>query len=485
MNAATDKIELVILRSILHLPEYTRRVLPFLKDEYFHDTCERRLFRTISEFTVKYSAAPTGEALAIILGQQEGMSQGEFDQCSKMLPVLGEPERHPDLQWLVDQTEKFCKDKAVYNALMESVQLLDDTKSQGRSKAAIPEILKEALSISFDEHIGHDFIEDAEKRYEFYHKVEKKTPFDLEWFNKITKGGVPDKTLNVILAGTGVGKSLFMCHHAANCLTQSKNVLYITCEMAEERIAERIDANLMDITLDDLKTLPMDVYAKRLHKVTSGITGKLLIKEYPTASANANHFRHLLDELRLKKDFKPDIIFIDYLNICASVRFKPGANVNSYTYIKAIAEELRGMAVELGVPIFTATQTNRSGFGNTDVDLTDTSESFGLPATADFMFALIATEQLDELGQVMVKQLKNRYNDVATNRKFVIGIDRSKMKLFDVEDATAGLVNAAVEEDEDDPRPRAHGRRGAHAHAHAPARAGARAKPPIDDDEWT
>ena len=488
MQPSTDKIELVILRSILHLPEYTRRVLPFLKDEYFHDDCERRLFRTISDFTTRYAAAPTQEALTIILGQQDGMSQGEFDQCSKLLPILGEPEKHPDLQWLVDQTEKFCKDKAVYNALMESVALLDEKQSNGRSKTAIPEILKEALSISFDEHIGHDFIEDAEQRYEFYHKVEKKTPFDLDMFNRITNGGVPDKTLNVILAGTGVGKSLFMCHHAANCLSQSRNVLYITCEMAEERIAERIDANLMDITLDDLKRLPMDVYAKRLSKVTAGITGKLLIKEYPTASANAGHFRHLLDELRLKKDFKPDIIFIDYLNICASVRFKPGANVNSYTYIKAIAEELRGLAVEMGVPIFTATQTNRSGFGNTDVDLTDTSESFGLPATADFMFALIATEQLDELGQVMVKQLKNRYNDVAANRKFVVGIDRSKMKLFDVSDPMANLVNAAANEEEDDrhPRPRAPARAG--VNALAPMRAHGRTgmkKPPIEDDDWT
>ena len=303
-------------------------------------------------------------------------------------------------------------------------------------------------------------------------------------FNKITNGGVSDKTLNVILAGTGVGKSLFMCHHAANCLSQSKNVLYITCEMAEERIAERIDANIMDITLDDLKKLPMGVYAK----VTAGITGKLLIKEYPTASANAAHFRHLLDELRLKKDFKPHIIFIDYLNICASVRFKPGANVNSYTYVKAIAEELRGLAVEMCVPIFTATQTNRSGFGNTDVDLTDTSESFGLPATADFMFALIATEQLDELGQIMVKQLKNRYNDVASNRKFVVGIDRSKMKLFDVNDPTANLVNAAANDEDDAPpaRARAHGRTGVNACAptRAHGRTGAR-KPPIDDDSWT
>lgn len=450
-----DKIELIILRSLLHRDEYTRRVQPFLKEEYFHDTCEKRLFKTVAEFIAKYATSPTGEALNIILNQQEGLSQGEFDECLKLVECLGKTEEEPDEEWLVDQTEKFCKDKAVYNALMESIELLDDKKSKGRSKNAIPEILTSALSVSFDEHIGHDFIEDADNRYEFYHRIEKKTPFDLDYFNKITGGGVPDKTLNVILAGTGVGKSLFMCHHAANCLAQSKDVLYITCEMAEERIAERIDANLMDISIDELKKLSQDIYTKRLQKATMGITGKLLIKEYPTASANANHFRHLLDELRLKKKFKPNIIFIDYLNICASTRFKPGANVNSYTYIKAIAEELRGLAVEMGVPIFTATQTNRSGFGNTDVELTDTSESFGLPATADFMFALVATEQLDQLGQVMVKQLKNRYNDVSTNRKFVLGIDRSKMKLFDVDESQQQLVqgNLSADDDKEDEEP--------------------------------
>jgi replicative DNA helicase len=481
----TDKIELVILRSLLHRQGYTRRVLPFLKDEYFHDNCEKRLFKTISEFVNKYTNAPTREALNIILNQQEGMSQGEFDECIRLVDGLSASEEEPEEQWLVDQTEKFCKDKAVYNALMESVELLDEKKAKGRSTNAIPGILSKALSVSFDQHIGHDFIEDAEQRYEFYHRIEKKTPFDLDYFNRITGGGVPDKTLNVVLAGTGVGKSLFMCHHAANCLTQNKNVLYITCEMAEERIAERIDANLMDVTLDDLKHLPIDVYGKKLAKLTKNITGKLIIKEYPTASASVNHFRHLMDELRLKKNFKPDVVFIDYLNICASSRFKPGANVNSYTYIKAIAEELRGMAVEMGVPIFTATQTNRSGFSNTDVDLTDTSESFGLPATADFMFAIIATEQLDELGQVMVKQLKNRYNDTATNRKFVIGIDRAKMKLFDVEDSMQQLVDSKPKSgyhdaDEEDEEPRTHARTGKHTHGHARTRG-------MNDkfDDWT
>jgi len=471
-----DKIELVILRSLLYRADYTRRVQPFLKEEYFHDNCEKRLFKTISDFIEKYSNAPTREALNIILNGQDGLSQGEYDECIKLVEAISVGQENPDEQWLIDQTEKFCKDKAVYNAIMESIELLDEKKAKGRSKNAIPEILTKALSVSFDEHIGHDFIEDASERYDFYHRVEKKTAFDLDYFNKITNGGVPDKTLNVVLAGTGVGKSLFMCHHAANCLTQSKNVLYITCEMAEERIAERIDANLMDISLDDLKKLPLEIYSKRLAKVTAGITGKLLIKEYPTASANVNHFRHLLDELRLKKNFKPDVVFIDYLNICASSRFKANGNVNSYTYVKAIAEELRGLAVEMGVPIFTATQTNRSGFSNTDVELTDTSESFGLPATADFMFALISTEQLDELGQVMVKQLKNRYNDVATNRKFVIGIDRSKMKLFDVAEEEQQLIqgNHAADQDEDD-EGRAPIRTGGYG------RTGAREKPALDD----
>jgi replicative DNA helicase len=338
---------------------------------------------------------------------------------------------------------------------MDSIQLLDEKKSKGKSRNAIPEILTKALSVSFDASIGHDFVEDADKRFEFYHRVEQKTPFDLDYLNKITNGGVPNKTLNVILAGTGVGKSLFMCHHAAYCLTMSKNVLYITCEMAEERIAERIDANLMDIAVDDLKSLPKDIYDKKLSKISSGMTGKLIIKEYPTATASVDHFRHLLDELRLKKNFKPDVVFIDYLNICASSRFKAGANVNSYTYIKAIAEELRGLAVQLDFPIFTATQTNRSGFSNTDVELTDTSESFGLPATADLMFAIIATEQLDESGQIMVKQLKNRYNDPTLHRRFILGIDRSKMKLYDVQEddqvlfEQMGKGSESVDDEED------------------------------------
>lgn len=435
-----DKIELVVLRNLLYNEEYVRRVLPFLKSDYFHDPCECRLFENIESFIQKYSSSPTTEALNIILSEQDGVSQGEYDNCAKLIDTLNvSKDVANEMDWLIDQTEKFCKDKAVYNALMESIQLLDEKKAKGKSRNAIPEILTKALSVSFDASIGHDFVEDADKRFEFYHRVEQKTPFDLEFLNKITNGGVPNKTLNVILAGTGVGKSLFMCHHAANCLTMNKNVLYITCEMAEERIAERIDANLMDIAVDELKTLPKDIYDRKLSKVTAGMTGKLIIKEYPTATANVDHFRHLLDELKLKKNFLPDVVFIDYLNICASSRFKAGANVNSYTYIKAIAEELRGLAVQSDFPIFTATQTNRSGFSNTDVELTDTSESFGLPATADLMFAIIATEQLDEAGQIMVKQLKNRYNDPTMHKRFVLGIDRSKMKLFDVDNDDQAL----------------------------------------------
>ena len=449
----TDKIELVVLRNLLYNADYIRRVLPFVREEYFHDPCERRLFKSISDFIQKYASSPTAEALNIILSEQDGVAQGEYDECAKLITALLEgKEISNEIAWLIDQTEKFCKDKAVYNALMESIQLLDDKKSSksGKSRNAIPEILTSALSVSFDASIGHDFVEDSDSRFEFYHRVEQKVPFDLDFFNKITGGGVPSKTLNIILAGTGVGKSLFMCHHAAACSSLNKNVLYITCEMAEERIAERIDANIMDIAVDDIKTLTKEVYDRKLARACAGLTGKLIIKEYPTATANVDHFRHLLDELRLKKNFKPDIVFIDYLNICASSRFKAGANVNSYTYVKAIAEELRGLAVQSDFPIFSATQTNRSGFGNTDVELTDTSESFGLPATADLMFAIIATEELDGLGQIMVKQLKNRYNDPTTHKRFVVGIDRPKMKLFDVEEKDQKLFESLGKKDEDE-----------------------------------
>jgi len=422
-----------------------------LQPEYFTERDERVVFDSVSEFFSKYNKPPSVETLLIDLGNQDDMNEAEYKGVTAIIRSL-EDDVNIDERWLLDTTEKFCKDKAVYNAIMESIQIIDG-KSE-KSANALPEVLSKALAVSFDRHIGHDFIEDADKRYDFYHTIEKRIPFDLELMNKITNNGTPYKTLNVCLAGTGVGKSLFLCHHAANCLMQSKNVLYITCEMAEERIAERIDANLMDISLDDLKSLPKDIYDRKMERIMKQTTGKLIIKEYPTATANVMHFKHLLDELRLKRNFSPEIVFIDYLNICASSRFKAGANVNSYTYVKAIAEELRGLAVETGIPIFTATQTNRQGFSSTDVELTDTSESFGLPQTADFMFALVSTEELEGLGQIMVKQLKNRYADPASNRRFVIGIDRSKMKLFDLDPSAQRNIilegGRGKEDDEDE-----------------------------------
>ena len=424
-------IELVILQNLIYNDEFSRKVAPFLKKEYFHDQIEKLVFGAIQDFIATYNALPTKEAIVIDLDKKTSLTEPQFEELGKLMESLTD-EDVPELDWLSSQTEDFCKDKAVYNAIMESIHILED-KSDSKTPNAIPEILSDALAVSFDTHIGHDYIEDAEERYDFYHRVEKKVPFDLEYFNTITGGGTPQKTLNIIMAGTGVGKSLFLCHHAANCLTQNQNVLYITCEMAEERIAERIDANLFDMTIDDVQDLPRQMYYKKLEGFKSHLKGKLIVKEYPTATANVNHFRALLDELWMKKQFKPDIIFIDYLNICASARLKNGSNVNSYTYIKAIAEELRGMAVERSVPIFSATQVNRTGFNNSDVGLEDTSESFGLPATADFMIALISTEELEENNQIMVKQLKNRYNDVASNKKFILGINRGKMKLYDVD----------------------------------------------------
>jgi replicative DNA helicase len=424
-------IELVILQNLIYNDEFSRKVTPFLKKEYFHDQIEKLVFGAIQDFIATYNALPTKEAIVIDLDKKTSLTEPQFEELGKLMESLTD-EDVPELDWLSSQTEDFCKDKAVYNAIMESIHILED-KSDSKTPNAIPEILSDALAVSFDTHIGHDYIEDAEERYDFYHRVEKKVPFDLEYFNTITGGGTPQKTLNIIMAGTGVGKSLFLCHHAANCLTQNQNVLYITCEMAEERIAERIDANLFDMTIDDVQDLPRQMYYKKLEGFKSHLKGKLIVKEYPTATANVNHFRALLDELWMKKQFKPDIIFIDYLNICASARLKNGSNVNSYTYIKAIAEELRGMAVERSVPIFSATQVNRTGFNNSDVGLEDTSESFGLPATADFMIALISTEELEENNQIMVKQLKNRYNDVASNKKFILGINRGKMKLYDVD----------------------------------------------------
>lgn len=441
-----SSLEDIIFKNLIDNESYMRRVIPFLKEEYFQTKSEKLLFRVVREYISKYNASPSVDALTIDLQNSNELTQKEYDDLNDRLSCLSTITKQ-DEEWLIDKTETFCKDKAIYNAILESIHIIEG-KSKTKSSTSLPEILTEALAVSFDTHVGHDYLEDGDKRYEFYHKVENRIPFDLQYFNDITNGGTPQKTLNVILAGTGVGKSLFMCHHAANCLTQNKNVLYITCEMAEERIAERIDANLMDVALDDLKSLSELSYNTKLDRLNARIKGKLIIKEYPTASAGSSHFRYLLDELSLKRKFIPDIIFIDYLNICASSRYKNNGSVNSYTYIKAIAEELRGLAVEKCVPIFTATQTNRQGYSNSDVSLEDTSESFGLPATADFMFAIMSNEDLDKHGHMLVKQLKNRYNDLATKRKFVVGVDRSKMKLFDVdESAQTGLVGTGEEDD--------------------------------------
>ena len=441
-----SSLEDIIFKNLIDNESYMRRVIPFLKEEYFQTKSEKLLFRVVREYISKYNASPSVDALTIDLQNSNELTQKEYDDLNDRLSCLSAITKQ-DEEWLIDKTETFCKDKAIYNAILESIHIIEG-KSKTKSSTSLPEILTEALAVSFDTHVGHDYLEDGDKRYEFYHKVENRIPFDLQYFNDITNGGTPQKTLNVILAGTGVGKSLFMCHHAANCLTQNKNVLYITCEMAEERIAERIDANLMDVALDDLKSLSELSYNTKLDRLNARIKGKLIIKEYPTASAGSSHFRYLLDELSLKRKFIPDIIFIDYLNICASSRYKNNGSVNSYTYIKAIAEELRGLAVEKCVPIFTATQTNRQGYSNSDVSLEDTSESFGLPATADFMFAIMSNEDLDKHGHMLVKQLKNRYNDLATKRKFVVGVDRSKMKLFDVdESAQTGLVGTGEEDD--------------------------------------
>ncbi|MBC8442988.1 MAG: AAA family ATPase [Proteobacteria bacterium] len=435
-----DNIETLILSNLIYNDEYLRKVIPFLNKEYFKENIHKAIFREIESFVSDYNSPPSKEALLISLGNNNQLSQNEYDESVKYIESFDVTEQ--EIYWLLDQTEKFCRDKAIYNAIMESIHIMDG-KVKDKQETAIPYILSDALAVSFDTHIGHDYIEDADDRYDFYHRTESKVPFDLDFFNTITGGGTPQKTLNIVMAGTGVGKSLFMCHHAASCLSQNLNVLYITCEMAEERIAERIDANLMDITMDELKELPKTIYESKLKKKTSGINGKLIIKEYPTATANVNHFKGLLDELKMKKKFMPDIIFIDYLNICSSARLKHGSNVNTYSFVKSIAEELRGLAVEYNVPIWSATQTNRSGFSNTDVGLEDTSESFGLPATADFMFALIATEELDEKNQVLVKQLKNRYNDTVINRKFILGINRAKMKLYDVDKDDQGVLSQA------------------------------------------
>ena len=424
----TERIEESILRNLLYNETYYRKVVPFLKAEYFQEYHEKIVFEEIADFAGKYDKVPTKEVLSINLQNRGDLTEEAFkDSLSKVSSLSDD---WVDYDWLLDATEKWCQDRAIYLALMQSIKIADGGETKF-TKGAIPSILQDALAVSFDEHIGHDYIEQSSDRYEFYHRKEEKIPFDLEKFNFITKGGLPNKTLNIALAGTGVGKSLFMCHMAGSALTQGYNVLYITCEMAEEKIAERIDANLLNVNVKDITELPEVLFNSKVSEISRKTQGKLIIKEYPTASAHAGHFKALLSDLKLKKDFTPDLIFVDYLNICASVRYK-GAVVNSYTYVKAIAEELRGLAVESNVPIISATQTTRSGFGNSDPDLTDTSESFGLPATADFMFALISTEELEQQGRILVKQLKNRYNDPTASRKFILGIDRAKMRLYDV-----------------------------------------------------
>ena len=437
-----NRLEQSILKNLVYNEEFTRRVLPFIQPEYFNDNSEKLVFNEVKEFIEKYKSLPTHEALVINFTESKSLTEEQVRGSIELLNQLHVNKDVPsELQWLTEQTEKFCQDKAIYNAIMEAVSILDDKKSV-KGKGEIPKLLSDALGVSFDNNVGHDYIDDYAARYDFYHQKEERIPFDLDYFNKITKGGLPNKTLNIALAGTGVGKSLFMCHVAASCISQGHDVLYITMEMAEEKIAERIDANLLNLNLNDLHVIPKDDYVRRFQALQSKTRGKLIIKEYPTASAGAMHFRSLLNELQLKKNFRPKIIFIDYLNICCSSRMKMGASVNSYTYIKSIAEELRGLAVEFNVPIVSATQTTRSGYSNSDVGLEDTSESFGLPATADFMFALITTEELQQLNQIMVKQLKNRYNDPSQNKKFVIGVDRSKMKLYDVEDSAQDLVDS-------------------------------------------
>ena len=440
-----NKVEQLVLKNLILDEVYVRKALPFIKEEYFSDNLEKNLFTVISKYFSQYNALPTKEALEIEVGQLDSISDEQHQNILTLIRDIDNEKSDPE--WIVDTTEKWCKERAIYLALMESIKIAEGNDDK-KTPNAIPNILSDALAVSFDNHIGHDYLQDYEERYEFYHKTEDKIPFDLEYFNRITKGGLPNKTLNIALAGTGVGKSLFMCHVASTCLLENKDVLYITLEMAEEKIAERIDSNLLNCDIQNLNQLPQMMFNNKISALSKKTEGKLVIKEYPTASAHCGHFKSLLNELALKKSFRPDIIFIDYLNICASSRYRAGTNVNSYSYIKSIAEELRGLAVEANVPIVSATQTTRSGFASSDVDLTDTSESFGLPATADLMFALISTEELEGLNQIMVKQLKNRYNDPTIFKRFVIGIDRAKMRLYDCEQkAQEDILDSGQEEE--------------------------------------
>ena len=444
--AQQSRIENTIISSLFFKEEYTRKVLPFIKEEYFGNRVEQLLFGEIFKFVEKYNNLPTKDAILIELNSRRDINEEELNNIKDYVVAVEDTDQ--DDQWLSETTEKFCKDRAVHNAVLSGIKILDG-KDKKQTPEAIPHILSDALAVSFDKSVGHDYIEDAEERFKFYHTKEKRYQFDLDYMNRITKGGVPSKTLNIALAGTGVGKSLFMCHVASSYLLQGLNVLYITLEMAEERIAERIDANLLDVTMEDLHDMPQQLYEGKIKKLREKTQGQLIVKEYPTASAHAGHFKSLINELALKKSFRPDVIFIDYLNICASSRFK-GGNISSYFYIKAIAEELRGLAVEHNVPIFSATQTTRTGFVSTDIGLEDTSESFGLPATADFMFALMSNEELEQLGQMKVKQLKNRYNDPSINRAFIIGVDRAKMRLYDVQQSSQNIVDANQVDDKED-----------------------------------
>ena len=439
-----ERIERTTLKNLIHNDEYARKVLPFLKEEYFVERFDKILFREIYHFITKYNNLPTKEALSIELNNRKDVNETEYKTITDILGTLNKEQI--DQKWLVETTEKFCKDRAIHNAILGGIQILDG-KDKSHSPEYLPEMLSQALSVSFDQKIGHDYLTETKERYDFYRRKEERLELDLEFFNKITRGGIPSKTLNICLAGTGVGKTMFMTHLASSILLQGKNVLYITLEMAEERIAERIDANLLNVGMSDLEELPYQMYETKINKLQSKTTGKLIIKEYPTASAHTGHFKNLLNELALKKSFKPDILFVDYLNIAASARFKAGANVNSYTYIKAIAEELRGLAVEYNIPVFSATQTTRGGYVSSYIGMEDTAESFGLPATADFMFALISSEELEQKNQILIKQLKNRYNDPTVNRKFIVGVDRSKMRLYDVEQkAQEDLVDTGQED---------------------------------------
>ena len=425
-----ERVERTILRSLIHNEDFCRKTLPFYQSNYFENASEKIIFEQIANFVHEYDNMVTKEILLIDIEKRRDITDDQFKEVSSIVSDLHD--ESVDQNWLIDTTEKWCRERAIYLALIESIKIADGNNND-KSPDAIPSILSDALAVSFDNHVGHDYLQDYEERYEIYHRKEDKIAFDLEYFNKITKGGLPNKTLNIALAGTGVGKSLFMCHCASSVLLQGRNVLYITLEMAEEKIAERIDANLLNVNIREIVDLPKNMFESKVNNLSKKTQGNLIIKEYPTASAHSGHFKSLLNELALKKSFRPDIIFIDYLNICASSRYRGNSSVNSYSYIKSIAEELRGLAVEANVPIVSATQTTRSGFSSSDVDLTDTSESFGLPATADFMFALISTEELENLGQIMVKQLKNRYNDPTINKRFIVGIDRAKMRLYDCE----------------------------------------------------